>query len=249
MTTPCAIPPLDQSTTSLGWYPGQYARSPCPALDVCGWSDNALQFLANPGTPVIVPFPVTVVSTSPLVLRPNFPLSAFWRGLPSDIRVDGITPAVSVGPADKGALLGRIAPGSRGTKWSLWDGRAQAQFVLQLFREVGLEPVGGTRPTQAGFALVPVFGGRLLARQGGPADCPSGPLHGVLGAYGLGSAPTGYVETPSSVYSRYGTSAQSDTSTPTPSHENVPLEVAAASGGGLALAAAAVGLFYWWTKG
>ena len=251
MTYACAIPPLDQSATSLGWSPGFYRRNPCGVLDTCSWNDDSLQFLANPGTPVVAPFPVRVVSTSPFVLRPNFTLDWGYHDVATDIRITGVTPAVSAGAVlDKGALLGRIARDQRGTKWMLWGvnalGRAASQqFIVPLFRSVGLEIVGAHPQEQTGFDRTPNFGGRLLARAGGPADCSGSTLRG-LGAY-LGSAPSGYVETSSSVYDRYGTSGQSDTSVPPPRHENVARQVAEGGAGLLGVAALAA-LGWWWMQ-
>ncbi len=248
MTATCSIPPLDQSTTSMGWYPGLFVYSSCPALPPCGFTDPSLQFLADAGSPVVAPFPVTVIQTSPMfIVRPAADGIAY-NGL--DIRMTDVTPAAPVGATlQKGDLLGRIAPGKRGTKWVLWgrgtDGTTgQQPGVAIMFSRLGLQVVGATRPQVDQYRTISSFGGRLLAVTGGPADCSSGPMHG-LGAY-LGSAPSGYVETPSSVYSRYGTSAQTDRSVPNPTHMNVQPTAAQVGGaaGGLLLV---LGLGVAWT--
>lgn len=259
MTYLCAIAPLDQSTTSLGWGSGMYRRELCPASGLCGWVDHSQQFLADPGTPVVAPMPMTVVGLSPLKLRPNVEVSPSWSrtvsslSTNSDLKVTGITPApgLAVGTQlDRGGLVGRVASGQRGVKFEF-----DLLSVLDFFRELGLEPVGAAYPSPypRGFAVTPVFGGRLLARAAGPAgsSCVSAPgLHGLgksaaLSYLGSAATPPGYVDPPSSVYGRYGTSSQTDTSVPNP-HQNVsPAQAAGAAGGGL-LVLAALGLGAWW---
>lgn len=260
----CAIAPLDQSTTSLGWHPGFYRRASCGLTD-CQWWDPLLQFLADPGTPIVAPFPLTVISTSPFLLRADLPWTdAYGRvshwgtpglGAALPIRLRGATPAVRAGQQlAKGDLLGRVAAGERGVKWSFWDPAPNlaaplghdADGIVNLFHDVGLDIVGSTVPDLGAFARVPSFGGQLLARSGGPADCPAtGDVHGLghLERLFLGTAvPSGYVEPSSSVYARYGTSKQTDVTPPTPRHENVAAEGA---GIGLALGVAAA-LGAWW---
>jgi len=253
MTFPCAIAPLDQNTTSMGWYPGLFVYSSCPATGACGFQDPSLQFLADAGTPVVAPFPVTIVQTSPMfVVRPDptVPTNGFV------IRMTDVTPAAPVGATlQKGDLLGRIAPGKRGTKWVLWGRSAngvteQQEGIALMFHTLGLEVVGGTRPNLPQYTTISSFGGRLLAQTGSPAACSStGAMHGLAGlSKYLGSAPTGYQETPSSIYSRYGTSAQSDRSVPNP-HENVSPTRAQVAGGGAALLVAGLGLAWWMRNG
>lgn len=255
----CAIAPLDQSTTSLGWSPGHYTRDAC-ATD-CDWDDYSLQFLADPGTPVVAPFPVLVVSTSPFVIRLGipFPPGAAQQG---DIRITGVTPVVPAGASlDKGSLLGRIAAGQRGTKWTLWapsqvfgGDAVQQPFIEALFGALGLDIVGAADPGQSGFTRTPLFGGHLLARANGPAATGCTTMQG-LGRFeryfdsgGLsGVAPAGYVEPSSGAYSRYGASSQTDTTPPNPLHENAlvtPMQ--AAAGGGVALVLVAAALGVWW---
>jgi len=208
----------------------------------------------------VAPFPVTVVSTSPLILRPTVDLG-FPFGRTYDIKVLDLTPAAAPGTAlDKGGLIGRIAPTKRRTRWVLWGtdpvfGRGGEQEGIDaMFGRLGLEPVGIAPPSPfpSGFSRVPGFGGRLLARSTGPAGAgcaPAGAIHG-LGFAGLGSAaPAGYVDPQQSVYARYGASSQTDTSVPRPEHQNVSSARAAAGGGALLAAAAAAGLVWWASKG
>lgn len=256
----CAIAPLDQSTTTIGWHPGFYRRSRCGVTD-CNWWDSALQFLADPGTPVVAPVPLTVLSTSPLVVMPTIPWTdtygriSHW-GDPSSldrlqgVRIRGVVPAVARGAVlDKGALLGRIASQERGTKWSVWQGGRDVDGIVSLFHDLGLEVVGEEVPNLAGFDRTPGFGGRLLARARGPADC-SAPLQGLgrlevyFAALGTGIAPPGFVEPDGSVYGRYGRSAQSDTTPPNPSHENVSPAAAGVGIGGVLAILGALGA--WW---
>ncbi len=252
MTYACAIAPLDQSTTSLGWSPGSYVRYPCSLLTAtsaggCSWHDESLQFLANPGSPVVAPFPLVVTSLNPLTVRPAIELPRVFAD--ATISINGITPAAVRGPLEKGGLLGRVAPGQRGVKWTLSTG----PFIVPMLASLGLDIVGATRPAARGFRLTPVFGGRLLARAGGPADCtnPLSSLRGLRGLRGprsmgarlldLGSAaPTGYVEPPSGVYGRYGVSGQTDVSIPEPTNQNLARRASAAGGGLLALVSASV---------
>jgi len=254
VTYACAIAPLDQSTTSLGWSPGLYRYLACPAFGPCGWQDNSLQFLADPGTPVVAPFPLTVVSSSPFVVRGTVDLP-FLGGTPSDIRIYDIAPAAGAGARlDKGGLLGRVAPGKRGVKWVLWGPDVfhvvgPQPFIESLFTGLGLSIVGAGPQDASGFERTPPFGGHLLARVAGPAGsacaAPSS-VHGLDGYLGyLGSA-ADYVAPDSSVYARYGTSSQTDATPPVPSHENVsPAAAGVAAGGGLLLIGGlALGL--WW---
>jgi hypothetical protein len=267
----CAIAPLDQSTTSLGWLSGFYRRDPCGLAD-CNWWDSTMQFLADPGTPMVAPFPMTVISTTPFLLRVDLPWTDTYGrmsqwGTPGPgqikpIRIRGATPAVRAGQQlAKGDLLGRVAAGERGVKWGLWDntftplnpvGR-DVDGIEALFRDVGLYVVGSHAQDMPGFARTPSFGGHLLARSGGTADCPpdaaaSSGVHGLgrleayFGDLGTGIAPAGYVEPSSGPYARFGPSAQADASAPRPRHENV---VAESAGIGLALAVAAA-LGAWW---
>jgi len=260
VTYPCAIAPLDQSTTGLGWLPGNYTRLAC-GLTGCGWQENSLQFLADPGTPVVAPMPVRVVGLSPFKVRPSVEVSSSWSstvsalGTNSDVTIRGIVPAAGLvvgSNLDKGGLLGRVAARERGVRWSL-----DFLPILDFFRELGLEPVGAAYPPPpSGLLRTAQFGGKLLARSAGPAGAgcvPAGALHGLSKAmafYGLGSAaPAGFVDPQQSVYGRYGPSSQTDTSVPAP-HENVsPAQAGAAAGGGLFVAAAAVGLVWWLAKG
>lgn len=249
MTFACAIPPLDQSTTSMGWYPGLFVYSSCPAFGPCGFSEPGLQFLADPGSPVVAPFPVTIVQTTPVfVVRPAADGIAYNS---LDIRITDVAPAAPVGATlQKGDLLGRIAPGKRGTKWILWgrgtDGTVGQQPGVQtMFGRLGLEVVGSTRPNLPQYTTISSFGGRMLAQTSSPADCAAGAMHGFgalkgLASY-LGSAPTGYVETPSSVYSRYGTSSQTDRSVPNP-HQNVSPTPSQVGGAGVVLLALGLGV-------
>ncbi len=251
MTFTCAIAPLDQATTGLGWLPGNYTRLAC-GLSGCGWQDRSLQFLADPGTPVLAPMPVRIVGLSPLKIRPAVEVSSSWSrtvsslSTNSDVTIRGITPApgLVVGTQlDKGGLLGRVAAGERGVRWSM-----DFLAILDFFRELGLEPVGaGYPPPPSGLIRTAMFGGKLLARSTGPAggSCvPAGALHGYLSFYGLGSAaPAGYVDPQSSVYARYGVSTQTDTTVPEP-HENVS---PAAAGAGVGAGLLVLGLFgAWW---
>lgn len=261
----CAIAPLDQSVTGLGWNPGFYRRTSCGLTD-CNWWDETLQFLADPGSPVVAPVPVRVLSANPFVIMPQIPWTdtygriAHW-GDPSSldrirgIRIRGMTPAVSAGTVlDKGGLLGRVAPRERGVKWSLWDDRPTItdprghddSGILTFFHDLGLEVDGSRDQYVAGFERTPPFGGHLLARRSGTADCSSSSVHGLDGYLGyLGSA-ADYVAPDSSVYSRYGTSSQTDATAPMPSHENISPR--AAGGGLLALGGLALGL-WWLVKG
>lgn len=255
----CSIPPLDQSTTSVGWRPGLFVYSSCPATGPCGYQEPGLQFLADPGTPVIAPFQMTVVQTSPMYLlraEPNVPIPMEGRADLGEllIRLTDVTPAAHVGAVlQKGDLLGRIASGARGTKWILWgrgrDGiNGQQSGIETMFDRLGLEIVGSTRPNLPQYTTISSFGGRMYAQTGSPADCASGGMHGLgrgLSAY-LGSAPTGYAETPSSVYSRYGTSTQTDRSVPNPTHENALVHVTAAQAGGAGVVLLALGLGVAW---
>ena len=244
MTFLCAIAPLDQSSTSLGWHPGDYYRTACPAFGDCGWSDKSLQFLGDPGTPMVAPFPVEVVSLRPFVVRGTVELP-FLGSTPYDFRIYDAAPAVAAGARlDTGALLGRVAPGARGVKWSLWGPdpvfhRVEQQpFISALFAGLGLDIVGTAYPPVSGLRLTPGFGGRMLARTGGSADCPAGGVRGLEALFALGSvAPAGYVEPSSSVYDRFGASRQTNTAPPPP---DVP---APASGGGGGLWALGVAAF------
>lgn len=271
----CAIAPLDQSTTRLGWQPGFYQRNPCGISD-CRWWDQTLQFLADPGTPIVAPVPVTVLSTSPFLVRPTIPWTdTFGRvshwGDPSSLdvvkslRIRGIVPAVAAGAqVEKGALLGRVSARERGIKMSLWDPAptllaphgSDASGIVALFHDLGLDVVDAGPQDVARFDRTPMFGGHLLARAGGPADCTvGGAVHGLLGGGALeryfssvglatGIAPSGYVEPDGSVYARYGTSKQTDTRPPVPSHENVsPAAAGAGAGPGLLILGA---LGAWW---
>jgi len=254
MTYACAIAPLDQSTTSIGWQPGLYQRDPCGLSD-CAWQDNSVQFLADPGTPMVAPFPVEVVSTRPFVLRATVVLP--FLGDPYDFLIRGADPAVAAGARlEKGALLGRVAARERGVTWALYGSdpvfhRVGTQpFIMSLFTGLGLEVVGSGDRDMPGFRRTPRFGGQLLARSAGPAGAacalPSA-VHGLASLeryFDLASAaPTGFVDPDTSVYARYGTSSQTDTSPPRP-HQNVS-PAAAGAGAGLLLAVAAA-LGAWW---
>lgn len=239
MTYACAIPPLDQSSTGLGWWPGLY-RYVTPHVDGSVLIDYSLQFLADPGTPVVAPFPVRIVR--PGVVRPTVELP-YLGGVVLDIVVTDLAGMPAPGSSlQKGDLLGRIAPRSRGTKWVLWDASGQRSGIEALFGNLGLSLVGGTRPELPAYASTPNFGGHMYIRTGTPADCSSTTgMHGLKGLGALG-APTGYADTPPSVYGRYGPSGQHDTSIPSP-HENRPTVRQAAGGGGLLLG---LGLGLWW---
>lgn len=266
---PCAIAPLDQSTTSLGWSPGAYLRDPC-GLPPCGWNDHALQFFADPGTPVVAPFPVRVISTSPFIVRGIVDLP--FLDAPADIHITGIAPAVAAGASvDLGGLLGRVARGQRGVGWELWGtnalGIADSQpFIDALFRGLGLEIVGAATPDPppAGFRLTPRYGGKLLARVGGPAACTAGAMHGIPvvtyarlealflnGGYGggLASVPPGFVEPSSAPYARFGQSKQTDTSRPAP---RAPSNLSVERAGGLfafgTVIGAVLGAAWWATR-
>lgn len=217
MTYACAIAPLDQSATGIGFWPGSYTRSPCPMFGDCYRTDESLQFLADPGTPVVAPFPVTVVSVRPFVLHPTVELP--YLGPAFDFRVYGIATAVTAGArVEKGELLGRVAPSGRGVAWTLWGtdtfGSVGPQpFVKPVFQGLGLDLVGGAYPDVPGYRRVPMFGGRMLARTGSSADCSAGGVRGLERLLdGFGSvAPAGYVEPSSSVYDRFGPSRQTNT--------------------------------------
>lgn len=206
---PCAISPLDQSSTSLGWHQGTFARRPCPLLASCTSRQEGLQFLADPGTPVVAPFDARVVREGMgVILVVQFPVPPAIAIPPIHVRVTGILAEAPNGPIEKGALIGRVARASRpAATFTLVGGSMEA-----LFADLGLDVVGGERRSAAGYALTPVQGGRLLARARGPADCTSSAMHGLEG-FGLGSdvAPAGYVEPDASVYGRFGRSAQTNT--------------------------------------
>ncbi len=263
----CAISPLDQSRTGIGWLPGFYSRTTCGLADTCNWWDETLQFLADPGSPVVAPVPVRVLSANPLIVLPTIPWTdTFGRtshwGDPSSgdmikgIRIRGVTPAVASGATlQKGDLLGRIAPRERGTKWSLWDPTAtplaprgqDTGGIVAFFNDLGLFIVGNGPQDVTGFDRAPTFGGHLLARTGGVADCTaSSSVHGLDGYLGYLGTGADYVPPDSSVYSRYGTSSQTDTAPPTPSHENLSPAVAGAAAGGGLLLLGGLGLGLWW---
>lgn len=247
MTYACAIAPLDQTTTSLGWSPGTYARASC-VVPPCGWTDDALQFLADPGTPVVAPFPLAVTSTRPFLADMSIPLPAVIPA-GAQLRIDGLEPVgfARLAQVAKGDLLGRVARGARGVKLSVvGPSRVIPGSIVPLFRELGLDVVGATVPTNPQFRLTPRFGGHLLARSGGPADC-AGPIRGFRGL-GTGlTVPAGYVTPSASPYARFGPSAQSDVSVPEPQPGNMAIssQLAEASGLGALMLLGLAGVAWW----
>lgn len=235
MTYPfCAIAPLDQSSTSLGWGVGTFARSPCTVFSACTSRSEGLQFLADAGTPVVAPFPARVTrERGGLVLTLNFPVPAGISAPPARVRVTGINVVAPDGPVELGGLLGRVAPGSRP---AATFGLIGGGDIAVLFSDMGLDVVGSERPELSGYRLTPTRGGQLLARSGGPADCARG--HGLSG-YLLGSAaPPGYVTPDSSVYGRFGPSHLSN--------RNVSPPGSSSSGiGGVIVLLAASGVAWW----
>jgi hypothetical protein len=211
----CAIAPLDQAATQLGWHQGSFTRRPCPLISSCVTRQEGLQFLADAGTPVVAPFDARVVREGAgLLLVVQFDVPRAIAIPPVHVRITGIAPEVGNGPVQKGALLGRVARGARpAATFELVGGSMEA-----LFADLGLDVVGGERRPMTGFALTPSQGGRLLARASGPANCGSAGLHGLFEPRGLGSvAPSGYVEPDGSVYGRFGTSRLSNTNVSVPS--------------------------------
>ncbi len=213
MTFPCAIAPLDQAATQLGWHQGTFTLAPCPVMRSCMQRQEGLQFLADPGTPVVAPFDARVTREGAgLLLTVQFPMPAVFAQ-PIRVRVSGILPGIANGPVEKGALLGRVAPGSRpSATFSLLGGSMTAFFA-----ELGLDVVGGERVRTPGYSLTPFQGGRLLVRASGPANCPASGLHGLGYALGSDVAPAGYIEPDPGVYSRFGPSRLTNTNLTVPS--------------------------------
>lgn len=220
----CAIAPLDQSSTQLGWHQGTFARRPCPLLASCTSRQEGLQFLADPGTPVVAPFDARLSSGGVLTVQFDVPRAIALP--PIRVRVSGITVQAPNGPIQKGALLGRVAPGTRpSATFTLEGGSMEA-----LFSELGLDVVGGERRSVPGYALTPAQGGRLLVRASGPANCPAGGLRGLGYALGSNVAPAGYIEPDSGAYGRFGPSRLSNTNVGPPD-AGAPSESSSGGGG------------------
>jgi len=228
VTYPCAIAPLDQAATQLGWHQGSFVRDPCmPFSGSCTSRSEGLQFLADPGTPVIAPFDARLTRTERvLVLELPFAVPRAFGDPPVRVQVTGILPEAGNGLIAKGALLGRVARAERpAAVFTLIGASMEA-----LFADLGLDIVGGERRPTAGYRLTPSQGGRLLVRASGPANCAVAAMHG-FGDLGSAVAPAGYVEPDAGAYSRFGVSRLS--------HANVSPPGAGGSSGGL------WGLFGW----
>jgi hypothetical protein len=199
MSFACAIAPLDQSATQLGWSVGTFARSPCPVFGVCTTRQEGLQFLADAGTPVIAPFPGRWAAGE---LTLGFEVPRAIALPPARVRINGLSNVRAAGYVERGDLLGRVGARPRpSVNFELVGGN-----IIALFRDLGLDVVGAERPSLRGYGLTPMLGGRLLARTGGPADCARSGLAGLERAFLATAVPSGYVEPDQGAYSRFGPS-------------------------------------------
>lgn len=263
----CALAPTDPERTQLGWHFGDF-RWGFGGSGIAGSrSHEALDFMADEGSPIVVPFGGFVTHAtandpaefgdrargfSVTLLHP--PAGSGAPHFSTYLHLQGRSP-LRVGQfVEAGALLGRVGtsglhPGdrprlelrvARATEADPWSRQNRVLDPIGWFSTLGLGVHGAQRAPGMLGGQAPLFGGHLLVRAGGPSDCPR-----RTGALGDLAAPPGFVDSQSSVYSQYGQSGNSSTATYEPSLRlNRNAQAMAAGGGLLALG---LGAAVWWT--
>lgn len=222
----CAVPPLDQAATRIGrGYGLGYNRDRSRRDQLHGGMD----FVADPGTPVLAPVPGTVVLVShdsgpgrvrgmggygnAVVLEHHFNVpglpNPFWTSY-NHLRD---VPPVRVGDSvNTGTLLGVVGNTTNGQFRGMG---------AHLHHELRIRPFPGSydRDTRDPAILYQALGidyvgarrevermvgGQLLVRTGGESDCRAGQIPTFAGLDFLGAVPAGYVD-PAQLRSKYTT--------------------------------------------
>lgn len=254
---PCALPPVDQSSSQLGWGPGVFSPERGPSL-----THRGIDFMADAGAPVVVPYAGVVVAKGTqeygTALRAGADALGHYVVIAHGAIVPGSRPVVtryahlrSPSPLAVGArvnpgdLIGYVGssgrgPGSRPLLFFqvLWDGGAGSRYDLgvpvnpinDFFAPLGVRHEGGQAPGPpvTPYETTPPWGGQLLQ------DSTCGTLASVADP-----------RRQRPVYARYGNTQLSSRAVYSPALYDAGVSPDA-SGGALVFGLAALAGGVWW---